>query len=85
MCVIEREGTLVFCFMQTLSYVLSLPLRCLGIGLSIPVVIAGKGYDLLFKKNPPEPHNILIVGASSGIGKEVALQYAKPVAHSFIV
>lgn len=79
------QGAIGIGFMQTLSYALSLPLRCLGIGLSIPVVIAGKGYDLLFKKSPPEPHSILVVGGSSGIGKEVALQYAKPVAHSFTV
>lgn len=49
------QGAIGIGFMQTLSYALSLPLRCLGIGLSIPVVIAGKGYDLLFKKSPPEP------------------------------
>ena len=68
--------------MQTISYALSLPLRLTGIVLSVPIVIAGTCVDWVTKKYPAEPHNILIVGASSGIGKEVALQYAKPVVYS---
>lgn len=68
--------------MQTVSYFLSLPLRLTGIALSVPIVVAGKCIDMVTKKYPAEPHNILVVGASSGIGKEVALQYAKPVACS---
>ena len=68
--------------MQTISYYLSLPLRLAGIALSVPIVVTGKCIDLVTKTYPAEPHNILVVGASSGIGKEVALQYAKPVACS---
>lgn len=62
-----------------ISFILSLVIRFVSIIISIPLGLCGKLYDLLFKKLPDEPHRILITGASSGICKEVALQYAKPV------
>ena len=65
--------------MDAISYVISVPLRLISLVISLPLVIGGKLYDLLFKKKPEEPHTILITGASSGICKEVAIQYAKPV------
>ena len=65
--------------MDSLSFVFSIPLRLVALIISIPIVLIGKLYDLCFKKNPDEPHSILITGASSGICKEVAIQYAKPV------
>ena len=66
-------------FKDTLSYLLSIPLRIIGLILSVPIVLVGKLYDLLFKCNVEPPKVILITGANSGICKEVALQYAAPV------
>ena len=65
--------------MDTLSFVLSIPLRMIGLILSVPIVLIGKLYDFLFKRNVEQPRTILITGANSGICKEVALQYAAPV------
>lgn len=65
--------------MDAISYVFSVPLRLISLILSLPLVLFGKLYDLMFKKKPEEPHTILITGASSGICKEVAIQYAKPI------
>lgn len=65
--------------MDSLSYAVSIPLRLISLIISIPIVVCGKLYDLVFKKYPEEPHSILITGANSGICKEVAIQYAKPV------
>lgn len=65
--------------MDSLSYIISIPLRLISLVVSIPIVFCGKLYDLVFKKYPDEPHTILITGANSGICKEVAIQYAKPV------
>ena len=65
--------------MDTLSYAVSIPLRLISLAASIPIVTCGKLYDLVFKKYPEEPHSILITGANSGICKEAAIQYAKPV------
>lgn len=65
--------------MDILSFAISLPLRVIGLLLSIPIVLVGKVYDFLFKKKPEKPTTILITGANSGICKEVALQYAAPV------
>ena len=66
-------------FMEFASYVISIPLKLISLIVSIPFAVFGSIFDLLFKKYPDEPHTILITGASSGICKEVALQYAKPV------
>ena len=66
-------------FMEFASYLISIPLRLISLIVSIPFAVFGSIFDLLFKKYPDEPHTILITGASSGICKEVALQYAKPV------
>ena len=66
-------------FMEFASYLISIPLKLISLIVSIPFAVFGSIFDLLFKKYPDEPHTILITGASSGICKEVALQYAKPV------
>ena len=66
-------------FMEFASYLISIPLKLISLIVSIPCAVFGSIFDLLFKKYPDEPHTILITGASSGICKEVALQYAKPV------
>ena len=66
-------------FMEFASYLISIPLKLISLIVSIPFAVFGSIFDLLFKKSPDEPHTILITGASSGICKEVALQYAKPV------
>ena len=66
-------------FMEFASYLISIPLKLISLIVSIPFAVFGSMFDLLFKKYPDEPHTILITGASSGICKEVALQYAKPV------
>ena len=66
-------------FMEFASYLISIPLNLISLIVSIPFAVFGSIFDLLFKKYPDEPHTILITGASSGICKEVALQYAKPV------
>ena len=66
-------------FMEFASYLISIPLKLISLIVSIPFAVFGSIFDLLFKKCPDEPHTILITGASSGICKEVALQYAKPV------
>ena len=66
-------------FMEFASYLISIPLKLISLIVSIPFAVFGSILDLLFKKYPDEPHTILITGASSGICKEVALQYAKPV------
>ena len=66
-------------FMEFASYLISIPLKLISLLVSIPFAVFGSIFDLLFKKYPDEPHTILITGASSGICKEVALQYAKPV------
>lgn len=65
--------------MQFVSYLSSIPLKLISLAVSVPIAALGTCYDVLFKKLPDEPHKILITGASSGICKEVALQYAKPV------
>ena len=69
----------VFKMLDLLSYLLAVIVRLVITALSIPIGILGKIYDLLFKKLPNEPHTILITGANSGICKEIALLYAKPV------
>ena len=66
-------------FMEFASDLISIPLKLISLIVSIPFAVFGSIFDLLFKKYPDEPHTILITGASSGICKEVALQYAKPV------
>ena len=65
--------------LDLLSYLLAVVIRLIITTLSVPIGILGKLYDLLFKKLPNEPHTILITGANSGICKEIALLYAKPV------
>ena len=65
--------------METLSSFIAIPLRIVATVLSLPILIIGTLYDTFFKKLPDEPHHILITGASSGICREVAIQYAKPV------
>lgn len=67
-----------------ISFVLSLVIRFVSIIISVPLGLCGKLYDLVFKKLPDEPHRILITGASSGICKEVALQYAKIVIIDYV-
>lgn len=65
--------------METLSSIISIPIRIISTVLSLPIILIGMLYDLIFKKLPEEPHTILVTGASSGICREVAIQYAKPV------
>lgn len=62
-----------------ISFLFSVVIRLVSVIISIPIGIIGKLCDLVWKKLPEEPHTILITGASSGICKEIALQYAKPV------
>ncbi|KAK8827169.1 short-chain dehydrogenase/reductase family protein [Blastocystis sp. ATCC 50177/Nand II] len=71
--------------MQFVSYLSSIPLKVVSLAVSVPIAVLGTCYDALFKKLPDEPHKILITGASSGICKEVALQYAKPGNSLFLV
>ena len=75
LCSIKHQAM----FMDILSYFLSIPLRIIGLALSVQIVLIGKLYDLLFKRNVDNPKVILITGANSGICKEVTLQYAAPV------
>lgn len=42
-------------------------------------VLVGYVYDYYACKKVPIPHRILITGASSGIGKATAIEYASPV------
>lgn len=78
---VEKEYCSANPVMQFVSYLSSIPLKVVSLAVSVPIAVLGTCYDALFKKLPDEPHKILITGASSGICKEVALQYAKPVAH----
>ena len=66
-------------FLDLFSFIVASILRVVATIIAIPIGIIGKLLDLCFKKVPEEPHTILITGASSGICKEIALQYAKPV------
>lgn len=43
------------------------------------IVLVGYVYDYFACKKVPVPHRILITGASSGIGKATAIEYASPV------
>lgn len=43
------------------------------------IVLVGYVYDYFACNKVPVPHRILITGASSGIGKATAIEYASPV------
>lgn len=81
MSLFYHDSTLLFfdIKMETLSSIISIPIRIISTVLSLPIILIGMLYDLIFKTLPEEPHTILVTGASSGICREVAIQYAKPV------